>query len=151
MKEMVNNFTVYDYSLYRFQEEVRVQSLRYIIICTLCATKNNLQQLVIFRYKKIVFYLQERLGSRCAGFERDGQDGEDDDLYGSSTRVPVGTRDTVLKRRGLNAVKRKISFPRSPSLPCNKDQSYHTVPQKVKDKRKIMTCMTVPPMHQLAV
>ena len=42
-------------------------------------------------------HLQEGLGPGGAGLEHDGEDGEDDDLDGGATRVPVGSADSVLE------------------------------------------------------
>ena len=41
--------------------------------------------------------LEESLGARSSHFQHDGEDGEDDDLYGGATRVPVRTTDAVLQ------------------------------------------------------
>ena len=41
--------------------------------------------------------LEECLGPRCPHLEHDGQDGEDDDLDGSTASVPVGAADTILQ------------------------------------------------------
>ena len=41
--------------------------------------------------------LEEGLGSRSSHLQHDGEDGEDDDLYGGAPRVPVGAADAVLQ------------------------------------------------------
>ena len=42
-------------------------------------------------------HLKECLGPWCPGLEHDGQDGEDDDLDGGATSIPIRTADTILK------------------------------------------------------
>ena len=41
--------------------------------------------------------LEECFGAGSAGFQHDGEDGEDDDLDGGAPRVPVRTADSVLQ------------------------------------------------------
>ena len=43
------------------------------------------------------FHLKESFGPWSPGLEHDGQDGEDDDLDGGATGVPVGAADAILK------------------------------------------------------
>ena len=42
-------------------------------------------------------YLEECFSTWCPGLEHDGQDGEDDDLDGGATSIPVGATDTILE------------------------------------------------------
>ena len=50
-----------------------------------------------FLIRAVSSHLKECFGTRSAGLQHDGQDGEDDDLDGCSTGVPVGPRDAVLQ------------------------------------------------------
>ena len=49
--------------------------------------------------KKDSANLEESFGTGGPGLEHDREDGEDDDLDGSATRVPVGSADSVLQKR----------------------------------------------------
>ena len=42
-------------------------------------------------------HLKKCLSSGSSGLEHDGQDGEDDDLDGGTTSVPVRSTDTILQ------------------------------------------------------
>ena len=48
--------------------------------------------------------LQEGLGPRRPRLEHDGEDGEDDDLDGGASRVPVRSTDSILQRKRLNCI-----------------------------------------------
>ena len=43
-------------------------------------------------------HLEESFSTRGSGFEHNGENGEDDDLNGGSTGVPVGPTDAVLRQ-----------------------------------------------------
>ena len=45
-----------------------------------------------------VSHLKEGFSTRSSGLEHDGQDGEDDDLDGGTTSVPVGPADSILMK-----------------------------------------------------
>ena len=45
--------------------------------------------------------LEECFGAGSAGFQHDGEDGEDDDLNGGAACVPVGSTDTELPAKKL--------------------------------------------------
>jgi len=45
-------------------------------------------------------HLEESFSTWCPGLEHDGQDGEDDDLDGGATGIPVGATDTILASDG---------------------------------------------------
>ena len=45
-----------------------------------------------------VSHLKECFSTRSSGLEHDGQDGEDDDLDGGATSVPVGPADSILMK-----------------------------------------------------
>ena len=51
-----------------------------------------------FLLRALASHLKECFGTRSAGLQHDGQNGEDDDLDGCSTSVPVGPRDAVLQK-----------------------------------------------------
>ena len=46
-------------------------------------------------------HLQKGFGAWSPGLEHDGEDGEDDDLDGGASRVPVRPADSVLQKRDL--------------------------------------------------